>query len=271
MRGTRMWLCLAALLVAGAVAAPSAGASEYELQGLPEFGHCVPAPAPHTGEYVGKYCVAPATGGKGSYNWEPGPGPKAKFEGTISLTKLETVGKKFTVQCSFGVATGEYKTPKTASVALELVGCIRSDTGQKCQTDPGEEAEIEGKFEGELGFIKGGSKPKVGLSLKTPSPVLFSCGLPPELPTAVTVEGAAIGTLKGIDRMRESFRLSYVAPGGKQSPESFEGGPKETLTLKAITGVETLTEQVGLTIVGIEEKPKPLLIENEEPIEVKAK
>jgi hypothetical protein len=271
MRRTGTWLCLAALLVAGAAAAPSALAAEYELAGLPEFGRCVPAATPHTGEYAGKNCLSRASGGKGKYNWEPGPGPKPKFEGAISLTKLETVGKKFTVQCSFGVATGEYKTPKTASVSLELVGCIRSDTGQKCQTNPGEEAEIEGKFEGELGFIKGGSRPKVGLSLKTPSPVVFSCGLPPEVPTVVTVEGAAIGTVKGIDAMREVLKLSYVAPGGKQSPEKFEGGPKETLTLKALTGLETTTEQVGLTIVGIEEKPTPLVIENEERIEVKAK
>jgi hypothetical protein len=270
MRRTGTWLCLAALLVAGAATAPSAWAAEYELEGLPEFGHCVPAATPHTGEYVGRNCLAPA-GGKGKFNWEPGPGPKPKFEGLISVTKLETVGKKFTVECSSGAAHGEYKTPKTASVALELIGCVRLDTEQKCQINPAKEAEIQGSFEGELGFIKGGSRPKVGLSLKTPSPVVFSCGLPPELPTTVTVEGAAIGMFKGIDRMRETFRLSYVAPGGKQSPESFEGGPKETLTLKAITGVETLAEQVGLTIVDVEEKPKPLLIENEEPIEVKAK
>ncbi len=270
MRRIGTWLCLAALLVACAATAPSAWAAEYEIQGLPEFGHCVPAATPHTGEYVGRNCLAPA-GGKGKYNWEPGPGPKAKFEGLISVTKLETVGKKFTVQCSSGAVHGEYKTPKTASVALELIGCLRLDTEQKCQVNPAKEAEIQASFEGELGFIKGGAKPKVGLSLKTPSPVVFSCGLPPELPTTVTVEGAAIGLFKGIDRMRETFRLSYVAPGGKQSPESFEGGPKETLTLKAITGLETLTEQVGLTIVDVEEKPKPLLIENEEPIEVKAK
>jgi hypothetical protein len=269
MRRTGTWLCLVVLLVAGAVAAPTAWAAEYELEGIPEFGHCVAA-TPHTGEYTGKKCLAPA-GGKGNYNWEPGPGSKAKFEGLLSTFKLETVGKKFTVSCGFGVATGEIKTPKTVTMSFELVGCLRLDTGQKCQTNPGEEAEIEAKFEGELGFIKGGEKPKVGLDLKTPSPVLFSCGLPPELPTPVTVEGAAIGMIAAVDSMREVFKLTYSAPGGKQKPESFEGGVKETLTQKWISGVEALSEQVGLTIIGIEENPKPLLLEAEEPIEIKAK
>jgi hypothetical protein len=269
MRRTGTWLCLVVLLVAGAVGASSASAAEYELEGIPEFGHCVLS-GPHAGEYKGKQCLAPAAG-KGNYNWEPGPGPKPKFEGTLSEFRLETVGKTFTVRCSFGVARGEYKSGKTASVAFELVGCLRLDNLQKCQTNPVKEAEIEMSFEGELGFIKSGEKPKVGLDLKPPSPIVFTCGLPPELPTTVTLEGSAIGQIKPIDTMRETFKLSYLAPGGKQSPESFEGGVKDTLTQKWITGVESMSEQVGLTIIGIEEKPKPLVIENEEPIEIKAK
>jgi len=174
MRRTGTWLCLVVLLVMSAVAASTASAAEYELEGLPEFGHCVPS-APHKGEYKGRQCLTPQPG-EGNYNWVPGPGPKPKFEGTISVTKLETVGKKFTIQCSFGVARGEYKSPKKATVALELVGCIRPENAQKCQTNPAKEAEIEASFEGELGFIKGGSTPKVGLDLKPASPVALTCG-----------------------------------------------------------------------------------------------
>jgi hypothetical protein len=269
MRRIGTWLCLVALLVVSAVAASTALAAEYELEGLPEFGHCV-ASTPHQGEYKGGKCLAPAAG-KGNDNWIPGPGPKPKFEGTISITKLETVGKKFTVQCGFGVARGEYKSPKKASLVLELVGCLRLDTLQKCQTNPGKEAEIEATFEGELGFIKSGAPPKVGLDLKPPVPIAFTCGLPPEVPTPVTIEGSAIGAIKPVDSMRETLKLGYVASGGKQVPEKFEGEPNDTLTQKWLSGAELLSDQVGLTIIDVEEKPKPLVIFNEEPIEIKAK
>lgn len=267
MRRIETWLCLVILLAVGAVGASTASAAEYEMEGLPEFGHCVPA-APHTGEYKGAKCLAPAAG-LGNYNWEPGPGPKAKFEGLASNVTFETIGKKFKVQCGFADVRGEYKTPKTASVTIEMVGCVRAETLQKCQISPAKEGEIEATFQGELGFIS--SKPKVGLKLTTPSPINFSCGMPPEIPTPVSIEGSAIGLVKTIDNMSEVLKLSYTAPGGKQNPESFEGEPKATLTQTWVNGVEVNKEQVGLTIVGIEEKPKALILENEEPIEIKAK
>jgi len=87
----------------------------------------------------------------------------------------------------------------------------------------------------------------------------------------VTIEGSAIGLIRPVDVMRELFKLSYLATGGKQVPEKFEGEPKDTLTQKWLSGVELVSEQVGLTIIGVEEKPKPLMIENEEPLEIKAK
>ncbi|HWG08645.1 MAG TPA: hypothetical protein VN672_06520 [Solirubrobacteraceae bacterium] len=272
MRRTGTWLCLVVMLAVGAVFASTASASEYELQGIPEFGHCIPAKTPHTGEYTGKKCLALA-GGKGNWDWEPGPeGPKKNFEGQLSLFKLETVGKKFEVQCAFGVAKGEYKSGKTLSVTFELIGCLRQETHQKCQLTPLKEGEMELQFEGELGFIKGGEQPKVGLELKPTSTLSFNCGIPPEVVTPVTVEGAAIGAIKPVNSMREVLKLSYLAPGGKQNPEAFEGGEKATLTQNWVTFPEApMSEQVGLTIIGVEEKPKPLIIENEEPIEIKAK
>jgi hypothetical protein len=269
MRRTRTWLCLVVMLVAGAVAAPTAWGAEYEIEGLPEFGHCVPAETPHTGEYKGKNCLAPAAG-KGTYNWQPGPGPKPKFEGQLSKFKLETVGKTFTIECSFGVAKGEYTKPKTATVLFELIGCVRPETEQKCQLTPLKEGEMELTFEGEPGFIRT-VKPIVGLDLKPSSPIAIQCGLPPEVVTPVSVEGSAIGAIKPPNAARESFRLSYVAPGGKQNPEMFEGGVKDTLTQNWLDEAGSHSEQVGLTIIGVEEKPPPLIIENEEPIEIKAK
>jgi hypothetical protein len=268
-RARRMGCCLAAVLMAAAIAASSASAAEYEIEGIPEFGRCLPATTPKTGEYKGSHCLATAEG-KGSYNWSPGPGPKNKFEGTIGPTTLETVGKVYVIACNFGVATGEYTSPKTATLKLELVGCINQTTHQKCQSGP-QEAEIEAKFEGELGFIRGGTKPIVGLDLKPLPAISFTCGIPPELPTLVSVTGSAIGAIKPPDSMRSEFKLSYLSMNGKQNPEKFEEGVKDTLSLMRTTGVESTTEQAGLTIIGVEEKPKPLFIANEEPLEIKAK
>ncbi len=267
-RAQRLGLCLAAVLMTGAIAASAASAAEYEMEGIPEFGRCQPAATPKTGEYKGSHCLAPAFG-KGSYNWSPGPGPKNKFEGTISTTTLETVGKTFVVSCSFGVARGAYTSPKTASVTLELVGCV-TPTLQKCQNGP-EEAEIETTIEGELGFIRSGTKPIVGLDLKPSPAISFTCGLLPEVPTVVSVSGGVIGAIKPPNSMHSELKLSYLAMNGKQNPEKFEEGVKDTLSLMRTTGLESATEQAGLTIIGIEEKPKPLVVANEEPIEIKAK
>ena len=276
MRGIgRMGLCLVALLVCSATAAATATAAEYEVEGLPEFGRCVPASPPKSGEYFGARCIKPAAG-KGSYNWLPGPGAKPKFEATASLTKLETVGK-YAIACSSGSYLGEYKTPKTVSLTIGLVGCLDQQTGKKCQTNPAKEAEIETTVPGELGFIKGGAKPQVGLDLKPEAPILFTCGsgppaeIPPEVST-LTLEGSVIGVIRPPNSMRSIFKLIYTATAGKQVPEKFEEGLKDTLTLKRVTPTfETITEQAGLTVIDVEEKPKPMVVTNEEPIEIKAK
>lgn len=272
MRGIgRMGLCLVAVLACSAMTAATATAAEYEIEGLPEFGRCVPSLS-KTGEYKNAGCtqVAPGNGG---YKWLPGPGAKNKFEGSSSLTKLETVGK-YGVVCSSGSYKGEYTKPKTVSLSIGLVGCLEKGTSRKCQTTPAKESEIETTVEGELGFIKGGLTPKVGLDLKPSSPIAFTCGTLPELPTPITsltLEGSAIGVIRPPNRMRTISKLVYTAAAGIQNPEKFEEGLKDTLTLTRVTGVESISEQAGLTIIDIEEIPKPLVITNEEPIEIKAK
>ena len=270
MRRTVTWLCLVALLIAGAVAASTASAAEYELEGLPAVGRCVTVPS-GTGEYKGGHCVTSA-GGKGTHDFLAGPGPKPKFKGTIGVTRLETVGKKYVVACSSGTATGEYTGQKTAKVTLVLLGCVNELTLQKCQTTPLKESAIEPPaIEGELGFIKGGVHPKVGLDLKPSVPITFSCGVLPEAPTSVSVEGSAIGLIAPTDSMRTVYKLTYAASGGKQNPEKFESGLKDTLSLTRMTGFESTTEQVGLTIIGTQPKLKPLFVEDEEKVEIKAK
>jgi hypothetical protein len=253
-------------LVVSIVATASASAA------LPEFGRCVPS-EPKKGEYFGNRCVKPA-GGKGYYNWLPAPGEKNKFAASAGPVKLETVGG-FAISCSSGDFTGEYTGPKTESVTLALVGCLEKGTLRKCQTTPLKEAEIEPQpFEGGLGFITGGEKPRVGIDLKPTVPIAFTCGLPPELPTEITtltLEGSVIGAVTPNTIMRSFFRDFFTASHGIQNPEKFEEGAKDTLTLNRTTGAEaTITEQAGLTIIGIEEIPRALIVVNEEPIEIKA-
>ena len=107
------------------------------------------------------------------------------------------------------------------------------------------------------------------MQLKLPTPLAFDCRIGAEPPEPKVLEGSFIGKIGGINVMRETFKATYTANDGKQVPEQFEGGPASVLTLKDI--LSSTSEQAGLTIIGVEEKPKPLIIENEEPIEIKAK
>jgi hypothetical protein len=233
----------------------------------PEFGRCVAAIG-KTGAYKGKNCTAPA-GGKGTYNWLPGPGPAPAFSGTGEKVALETPGKLKLI-CGAATFDGAYSGPKTVLVTLDLIGCENTATKQKCQTMPVKEGEIEAEVEGELGFISGGAKPVVGLDLKPPASsssstvTTFQCGKPPEvLGVSAAVEGSVIGPIKPITHMTEEFKLSYAETNGVQAVRQFEGGPQDTLVAKLLSGSETRTEEIALrsTIVML----------NSEPMEIKAK
>jgi hypothetical protein len=268
-RTGRVGLCLVAVLAIAAVAATSASAAEYEVAGLPEFGRCVKSEPAKTGEYVGGNCVSVAAGHKGGYNWLPGPGEKNKYTAFAGSVTLETVGG-VVIACSNGTLSGAYKDPKTLTATLSVLGCLEVATGKLCQTNPAKNGEIEATgLEGELGYIVGGSRPKVGLQLKLSTPLAFECHTGMELPSPKVLEGSFIGKIGPFDRMRETFKATYTANHGKQVPEKFEEGVSSTLVLKDI--LSSKSEQAGITIIGIEEKPKALIIENEERIEIKAK
>ena len=253
-------LALVAALALGAVASTGASAA------VPELGRCVPAETPHTGEYKGRSCIAPAEG-KGRYNFIPGPGAKPKFEGTSSDAPVLEM-PNLTISCSAATFNGEYTGAKTASVTVDLIGCVNLATLKKCQSNPLKEGEIETPvpLEGELGFINLGGRILVGLDLKhEPSLVAFTCGEPAEPPeVAGTVEGSVIAQIAPLNSMREELALRYRTAGGKQVPESFEGGPKDTLSVKLVSGLTTTTEEAAL-------KNKLVEVLNEEAIEIKAK
>ena len=157
-------------------------------------------------------------------------------------------------------------------MSLSLKGCENIATQQTCQTNPTKAGEIATTqaIEGELGFIKGGSKPKVGLDLKakSPSPVVvtFTCGGPTG--EAWTVEGSAIGQITPANRMTTVDKLLFKANGAKQVPEHFEGGVKDTLLATITQGVSQKSEQAGLTLRG---DRSTIPVTNGEKLEIKAK
>jgi hypothetical protein len=245
----------ACLIVGCALAAGSAGTASAA---LPELGRCVRV-AEKTGEYSGANCLSPAPG-KGKYDFLPGPGEKKKFTGSGGGIVFETVGHK-TISCGGSEETGEYTGPKTIKETVNYIGC-ENQAEKTCQSNPAKTGEIENtSVEGEIGFIRGPEKPIVGLDVKgSPNYLTFSCGALPEVPTVVTIEGSVIAPIKRVDKMEEELTLKYKQTGGKQVPEMFSGGAKDTLTTNIVGGT---AEQTGLS--GLVE------ITNEELIEIKAK
>ena len=277
-----LWFCaVATLAVVGtmsAIGAETAAAVEYPLTGLPEFGRCVPAGAGKGERYRGAKCLRHFA--SGAYEWLPGPGEtKPTYEATLESFRLETVGKKAVV--CLGFITGTYKDSKTASVELELKGCVNVLTKARCQGPTPEEGEINAPVSGieaEIGFLKGGLKPIVGWDIKpkagqpSPNVLEFTCGNPPETTIEKwTVEGSAIGVLKKINRMTSIFALIYKQSAGKQERTEFEGGPKDTLKAKVSTTVppSSVEEDAAIGMIGGEKAT--VEIENGEPFEVKAK
>jgi hypothetical protein len=249
------------------VAIVSLGIATTASAAPPEFGRCVAAIG-KTGAYKGTSCTAPA-GGKGAYNWLPGPGPAPAFSGSGEKVGLETPGKLKLI-CGAATFDGAYSGPKTVLVTLDLIGCENAATKQKCQTTLVKEGEIEAELEGEIGFISGGAKPVVGLDLKPPASssssnvTTFQCGKAGEVPSVnAVVEGSVIGPIKPINHMVEEFKLTYAETNGVQAVRQFEGGAQDTLVAKLLSGGQTKTEEIALR-AGI-------LMTNDERMEIKAK
>jgi hypothetical protein len=173
-----------------------------------------------------------------------------------------------TISCSVATFNGEYTGAKTASVTVDFIGCLNVASKKKCQTNPAKEGEIEppGSLEGEIGLININGLKKVGLDLKrSPAIAGFTCGEPLEVPEVTgTLEGSVIGQISPLNSAHEEFKLKYAAAGPTQVPESFEGGEKDTLNAKLVSGLTTTEVPAVL-------KDRLIVIVNEEPIEIKAK
>jgi hypothetical protein len=217
---------------------------------LPELGRCVPA-AGRTGQFRNSRCVREAAG-RGRYNWLPGPGEKNHFSGHLGTVTLHTASKS-ALTCQAGSTQGEYTGPKTETVTVTLTGC-EAPGNHACQSAGAAVGEIvTGALLGELGFITHGAKASVGLDVKGASLATFACSGS----GTVSLEGSVIAPFPKTserNQMVSGFALKYKDKSGKQIPEAFEGGVKDTLILAG--------EQAGLTANES--------ISDEEPLEIKA-
>jgi phosphodiesterase/alkaline phosphatase D-like protein len=229
---------------------------------LPEVGRCQTLPKA-TGKYTTAACTTKSAGeNTGKFEWRPWPATKNGFAlkstGTVAAT-FETV-KKVKVKCTASTGSGSFTGSQTASLTMKFTGCESAPAGT-CQSTGANAGEIVStSLQGVLGFIKnqvvnGKLVVTAGIDLKPASGTSlasFTCGS-----TARELAGAVISTITS-NKMATTFALGLKATNGKQSPERFEGGVKETLSF-VTAGVE---EQAGLTT--------SITLTNEESLEIKA-
>ncbi|HEY2398341.1 MAG TPA: fibronectin type III domain-containing protein [Solirubrobacteraceae bacterium] len=213
----------------------------------PDFGRCVKVAG--GGEFTTSSCQVESTTQTGSYEWVPGV-EKAGFTTALkpaTTVKLEAAGSKEKVTCTGESGSGQITGSKTVGVVtITLTGC--ESLGGKCTTSGLAEGEVQtATLEGGLGVervTEVGGKETVHAALdlhpagKSGSLLEFTCTT-----NGIWALGGAIiaPVVSGKTVKTTTFKL--VASGGKQKPESFEGGVREVL-------VNALAEQVGVSLIA---------------------
>ena len=229
--------------------------------GLPEIGRCVKITPVKEGKvlvYHGSYetakCTTTSATHHGKYEWSAGPGAARGFTGTSKGAKLETLhevdhlGPHSKITCESGSATGEFTGVHSAVATITFSACVDVKSKVSCQSAGQPDGQVQtGTLDGELGVIKGGETPVIGIAFRphgsTPL-ASIECGV-----SSVTVEGAIIAPVKATDGMSTKHSLAFKGHEGAQTPIAFEGGPPETLSVgepislnvtMALTGIESL-------------------------------
>jgi hypothetical protein len=265
--------CLAACCATFGVVAGSAAAE------LPELGRCVEATG-KTGQYIGPKCIGKSATHKGRYEFVPGPGEKKKFTFSTEQIVLQGTGApKLNIMCEFAEGEGEYTGAKTLTVSKLVVSDCK--TPKKTESEPALKTWCQNvsnfrgevtaqELTGEIGYIVATKSVGLDLKAKTGSTIaLFECGGASESPvergtgtgTLMEIEGSVIGAIKKINVMTEENILTFKVSSGKQVPEMFEGGAKDTL----ITNVGIAKTAEPTTLKTVSE------VTNEEALEIKAK
>lgn len=196
---------------------------------IPEIGACVKLKTP-TGRYTDKACTVKSAGGDtGDYEWEPwGVSAESDFSSDVVPAKIESAGSR-TISCTKSQLVGEYTGEQAAQVSLVLQGCSGSGalSGSCSSPGAGSGTITATALDGTLGLISGGSSPSTGLELSSASDTLaaFDCGT-----TGMELLGSVIGELTA-DKTSTTQKLDFKGKAGKQSPEAFAEGVKQTLSL----------------------------------------
>jgi len=242
-------LCLVAAFAMSAMAVASASAAP------PEIGRCIKV-AKGQGRYKDAGCEKGEVKG-GIYEWIPGV-VKNKFTSTEGKSTFETVGKQKVV-CKSDTDSGEYFPPKEDLETIVFAGCevIGVINGKKvklpCQNAGGPPGVIQTTtLRSLLGFIKAPNEVGVSLESVTGAPFAeFECG-----GIRIAITGSVIAPVTPISKMTLKFKEKFKAIKGIQTPENFEGQPKDTLTCTALeksepcgfTSVDTVTNEELLEI-----------------------
>jgi hypothetical protein len=222
----------------------------------PEFGRCLKAATVKkvfTGRFSDSACtkeVPEAERGKlGKYEWHPGA--VKKFQTTAGgKGALATVGG-LGVHCETEHSKGEYSgTKEVKNVVVKFNGC--ESAGAQCSTTGSASGELVTKtLEGVVGFINKAAL-KTGFDLypegKTGLFIEFAC-----LGLTVAVRGSVIVPITA-DKMLLTGTLKYVAKGGRQEVEHFEGEANDVLEASFRGGAFEQSGQTISTTLTDEEK-----------------
>ncbi len=235
-------LCAVGMLALGAATATGAASAA-----APEFGRCLKTTKvdkKYTGRFSDKACTKEVSEAerakKGKYEWTPGAAKKLQTTagGKGVLTTVGGLG----VHCETENSVGEYVgTKEVKNVVVTFKGC--ESAGAKCETTGAATGELVTKtLEGVVGFEDKAAR-KTAFDLypagKTGLFIEFACvGL------TVAVRGSVLVPITS-DKMEESGTLKYVATGGRQEVEHFEGEPNDILEASFRGGA---FEQSGQTI-----------------------
>jgi phospholipase C len=228
------------------VVATNAGGTSYgslrafataAASGSPTLGRCQRLAGEPTGKYETSDCLTTSAGeNSGPYEWSPGPGANASFNGSGGATTLGANGS-WHVSCASADLDGEVTGPRTVTATIAFSGCTNATLQASCQSAGAADGIIDSNpLVGELGYVEGGAHPIVGLDLKpsvltAPIAVGYECGDSSSGLTGVVSEtGSVIGRMTEQDVMSRILGLEYQANEGHQVPERFEGGTADTLT-----------------------------------------
>ena len=249
-------------------------ASAAATPGSLEFGRCV---AKTPSKFRNNNCTKKAkTEAEGKFEWEPltsGIKSVAKKERETHAVEFESAGGSKFLCTAMNQTAGEFGPGSDEESNVQWLaagGC--EALGGKCESAGRGEGEIAfNTLRGVLGIVKAEAKEEkdiVGIVFAPQSgPYLaeFSClGAPVKVRGTLIIKmqadstGGTTGELT--NKMLSKFELEFVSePGGKQVPEEFEGGPKQTPEA-SLSGGAFEQESLSMTLVQ-ETSPKTTKVE----------